>query len=173
MDSISVIRDGFERVRDELPATLEGLTPDELAFRSAPDANTVAWLVWHLVRVQDDHVAKAAGADQIWTSRGWVDRFGLPFDAAATGYGFTSEQVGAVRVASGGLLSAYFEDVHARTLEFLSGLGESDLDRIVDERWDPPVSLGVRLVSILADDLQHVGQAALLRGLIERARASS
>ena len=56
--------------------------------------------------------------------------------------------------------------MHARTVAHLAGLSEADLDRVVDERWDPPVTLGVRLVSVISDDLQHAGQAAYLRGLV-------
>ena len=45
---------------------------------------------------------------------------------------------------------------------------DADLDRVVDERWDPPVTLAVRLVSVLADGLEHAGQAAYIRGVAER-----
>jgi hypothetical protein len=48
----------------------------------------------------------------------------------------------------------------------LEVVGPADLARTVDDRWDPPVTLGVRLVSIADDSLQHVGQAAYLRGLL-------
>ncbi|WP_143671920.1 DUF664 domain-containing protein, partial [Streptomyces caniscabiei] len=81
-------------------------------------------------------------------------------------YGHGAAQVAAVRVASGDLLTGYFDAVHERTLEYVRGLGPDDLDRVVDERWTPAVTLGVRLVSVLADDLQHVGQAAYVRGLL-------
>ncbi len=49
-----------------------------------------------------------------------------------------------------------------------SGLQPADLDVVVDERWDPPVTLGVRLVSVVNEVNQHVGQAAYVRGLLER-----
>jgi hypothetical protein len=144
------------------------LTPDQLSFRIDPDANTIAWLIWHLTRVQDDHIAGAMGAEQLWTADGWAARFQLPFDDAATGYGQSPAEVGAVRVSDPALLIAYYEAVHARTIEYIAGLQASDLDRIVDTRWNPPVTLGVRLVSVAADDLEHVGQAAFLRGVVLR-----
>ncbi len=56
--------------------------------------------------------------------------------------------------------------MHARTAEFVAGLSAADLDRVVDESWDPPVTLGVRLVSVVDDDAQHAGQAAYVRGLL-------
>jgi hypothetical protein len=160
--------DAFERVRDAVHPAVQGLTPEQLAVRLDPETNSIAWLVWHLTRIQDDHVAAAAGLEQVWTAGGWVSHFGLPFDAGATGYGHGPSDVGAVR-APGELLLGYYDATHRQTLGYVRGLGEADLDRVVDESWDPPVTLGVRLVSVLADDLQHVGQAAFVRGVVERA----
>ena len=166
MRSRDLLLYAFEQIQQTLRAAVTGLTPEQLEHRVAPDANTVGWLAWHLLRVQDDHVADVAGSQQVWTAEGWADRLDLPFDPTATGYGFTSEQVAAVRVPSVDLLLGYAEAVGARTAQFLGGLSDDDLDRVVDERWDPPVTLGVRLVSVLADDLQHVGQAAYARGIL-------
>jgi uncharacterized damage-inducible protein DinB len=129
-------------------------------------ANSIAWLVWHLARVQDDHVSDVAGTEQAWTADGWMERFGLPFEAADTGFGHTDEQVSAVRVDDPDLLTGYLDAVHQRTVSFVSGLSDADLDRVVDTRWDPPVTLGVRLVSVIDDDLEHLGQAAFTKGLL-------
>ncbi len=165
MRSADLLRYAFDQVDGTLRRTLRGLDPDELSRRPGPGANTIGWLVWHLVRVQDDHVAELAGRDQVWTADGWADRFGLPFDPSETGYGFDAEQVGAVRVPSVDLLVDYASAVHARTAEYLGGLSDDDLDRVIDESYDPPVTVGIRLVSVLSDDLQHLGQAAYVRGL--------
>jgi hypothetical protein len=165
MDTSALLIEEFERVRGATHDAVKGLTPDVLAFQPGPGANSICWLIWHLTRIQDDHVADVAGREQLWTADGWMDRFGLPFPPAATGYGHRPDEVAAVQVESGALLLGYHDAVHAATVRYLEGLGADDLDRIVDERWDPPVSLGVRLVSVLADDLQHVGQAAYVRGL--------
>jgi uncharacterized damage-inducible protein DinB len=156
----------YEQIQEHLRPAVEGLSPEQLAYRPSPDANSIAWLAWHLARIQDSHIAEVAGTEQVWTAEGWADRFDLPFDPTATGYGFTTEQVAQVRVESAGLLLAYAAAVHARTAGFLRGLTDNDLDRVVDENWDPPVTLGVRLVSVLDDDLQHVGQAAYVRGFL-------
>jgi uncharacterized damage-inducible protein DinB len=168
MRSNELLLYAYGQIQETLRRAVEGLTPDELTSRLGPDSNTIAWLAWHLARVQDDHVADVAGSEQVWTADDWVARFGLPFPAAATGYGFDSEQVAQVCVPSADLLLEYAEAVHRRTAEFLRGLSDADLDAVVDTRWDPPVTLGVRLVSVLSDDLQHVGQAAFLRGLLSR-----
>ena len=161
------VAESRERVRGAVHLAVDGLTPDELSFRPAPDANSIAWLVWHLTRIQDDHVADVADVQQVWTSKGWYDRFDLNIDPADTGYGHGAEDVAAVRVGSGELLTGYYDDVHQRTVDYVGTLSAGDLDRIVDQRWDPPVSLGVRLVSVISDDLQHAGQAAFVRGIVE------
>ena len=164
MRSRDLLLDAYERIQEHLRPAVEGLSPEQLEYRPAPDADSIAWLAWHLARIQDDHIADVAGTEQVWTAEGWVDRFGLPFGPSATGYGFTLEQVAQVRGLTADLLLDYAAAVHARTAEFLRGLTDDDLDRVVDERWDPPVTLGVRLISVLSDDLQHVGQAAYVRG---------
>jgi len=167
MDIAEVFDDGFGRIRDATHGVLDGASRAVLTYRPDPDANTVAWLVWHLTRIQDDHVAGVAGVEQRWHADGWRDRFGLPFPADATGYGQSRDDVAEVDV-DGALLRGYFDAVHAETIRFVGGLRDADLDRVVDERWDPPVTLGVRLVSVIADDLEHAGQAAYVRGLAER-----
>ena len=165
MDPAALLTDGFGRISQVVHRSVAGLSADQLATRPADDANSIAWLIWHLTRIQDDHVADVARTEQVWTEAGWAERFGLPFEAAATGYGQRPEQVAAVRVTSD-LLAGYYDAVHERTIGYISALGGTDLDRIVDTAWDPPVSLGVRLISVLSDDLQHAGQAAYLRGLL-------
>jgi uncharacterized damage-inducible protein DinB len=155
-------------VRDAVHRAVDGLPPADLHHRIDPDANSIAWLVWHLARVQDDHVSEVAGAEQVWTLKGWRERFGLPFDASETGYGHGSADVGAVTVESGDLLTGYYDAVHEQTTRYVRGLTDADLDRVVDTNWDPPVTLGVRLVSVIEDDLIHAGQAEILRGSLAR-----
>ncbi len=170
MKGTKVLADAFGRIRDVVHEAVEGLEPGRLNARIDPGANSITWLVWHLTRIQDDHVADAAGWEQVWHAQGWDERFGLPLPPGSTGYGHTADEAGSVRVGSGELLLGYFDAVHAQTGRFLQGLSAADLDRVVDERWDPPVTLGVRLVSVLGDDLQHAGQAAFARGVLARGR---
>jgi hypothetical protein len=168
MNGAELIVDAFGRVRDVVHHAADGLTAGQLAERLDPDANSIAWLLWHLTRVQDDHVADALGVEQVWTAQGWEQRFNLPFKTAASGYGQSSAEVGAVRVESADLLTGYYDAVYEQTIACVRGLGDADFDRIVDESWDPPVSLGVRLISVVSDTLQHAGQAAFIRGVLER-----
>jgi hypothetical protein len=164
-----VIIDGLNRVKDNVHAAVEGLSRTELAERLDPEANSIAWLVWHLTRIQDDHVADVAGTTQVWISDGWAGRFALPLDNHDHGFGHTPKQVAQV-VADAEMLVWYHDAVHARTVDYVQGLGDVDLARVVDRRWDPPVTLAVRLVSVVDDGAQHVGQAAFVRGILERRR---
>jgi hypothetical protein len=159
--------DAFDRVRQTVHNVVGGLSADQLAYRPDGEANPVGWLVWHLTRIQDDHVADAAGSEQVWHADGWAKRLNLPFDESATGFGQTAEEVAAVVVSPRDLLG-YHDAVHDRTVEYLHTLVPDDLSRIVDSGWDPPVTLAVRLVSVVNDDMQHAGQAAYVRGLLER-----
>lgn len=160
--------DSFNRVHEAVHEATDGLSPDDLLLRVDRAANSIGWLVWHLTRVEDDHIAGAAGIDQVWTSKGWAERFDLPYDTDAHGYGQSSDEVGAFRVPSAELLLAYHDAVHEQTIRFVEGLTDPDLEKVVDKRWDPPVTLGVRLVSVISDGLQHAGQAAFVRGITQR-----
>jgi uncharacterized damage-inducible protein DinB len=163
--SAELLTDAFGRVQEAVHEAVEGLSADQLTARLDQDANSIGWLCWHLARVQDDHVADAFGVEQVWP--GFADRFGLPFGPGATGYGHSSRQVGEVRVR-GELLTGYHDAVHDQTIALVAGVTDADLSRVVDEGWDPPVTLGVRLVSVISDGLQHAGQAAFIRGILLR-----
>ena len=166
--SADLLVDAFGRVKESVHEVVAGLDPQQLAARLDAEANSIAWLIWHLTRVQDDHVAEVAGAEQVWTADGWAGRFGLDLPPGDTGYGHTAEQVAAVRGVTGELLTGYYDAVHEQTVGYVSGLRDEDLARVVDTSWTPPVTLGVRLVSVVNDDTQHVGQAAFIRGVLER-----
>lgn len=167
MDARDVFLDGFGRVKDFLHESLEGLSQEDLVYRAEPKANTIAWLAWHLSRVQDDHVAEVAKGEQVWLAAGWSQNFGLHLDPWDTGYGHKAPQVAEVQ-ASADMLLGYHDDVYKQTRRYLNGLTATALDAVVDKRFDPPVTLGVRLMSVIADDLQHVGQIGYVRGLLQR-----
>ncbi|ROS30808.1 DUF664 domain-containing protein [Cellulomonas sp. PhB150] len=169
MDVRDLLVESFDRIGPTVRRVVEGLDDATLTWRADPRANTIAWLTWHIARVQDAQLAPLIGTEEVWTADGWAGRFDLPFDESASGYGQDADDVAAVRVPSD-LLLGYLDAVTAATGAYLATLTADDLDRVVDTHWDPPVTLGARLVSILADDLQHVGQAAYVRGLAERAR---
>lgn len=166
MDAIETIQGLYARIAPLVASTVDGIELEDLKDAPAPDANTMAWLVWHLTRVQDHHVAELMDVDQVWTDGDWASRFGLEPDPSNTGFGHTSAEMKAIQPRSPSDLLDYHVAVDERTKSYLDVLNDSKLDEIVDENWDPPVTRGVRLVSVAADSLQHIGQAAYLRGLL-------
>lgn len=167
--SADLLADAFGRVQEAVHEAVEGLTAEQSAARINGTANSIAWLVWHLTRVQDDHIADVADQEQVWFAEGFVNRFRLPLDSRAIGYGHTSDEVASVKVEDPQLLLDYHDAVHRRAVAYVRSLKDADYDRIVDRSWDPAVSLAVRLISVVTDTLMHVGQAQYVRGILERA----
>jgi len=161
-----ILADAFSRITEAVHLAVDGREPDALCRRIDGTANSIGWLVWHLSRIQDDHLADVAGTAQIWAADEIWERFAVPFERMDHGYGHSSAQVDAVRVDARTLLD-YHDEVAGATARFVSALGDGDLDRIVDERWDPPVSMAVRLVSVIDDNIQHAGQALFVAGIID------
>jgi uncharacterized damage-inducible protein DinB len=166
VDVSTLLLELYGRIPPLARHAVEGLDVERLTERPGPGANTLAWLIWHLARVQDDHVAEILEVDQLWAHGDWARQLGLQPDPSNTGYGHSVEEVATVRPERPEVLLEYLDAVDARTREMLRNLTPTELDRIVDRRWDPPVTLGVRLVSIADDSLQHAGQAAYVRGLL-------
>ena len=169
MTGTQLLLDAFGRIPETVHSVVDGLTAEELTLRLDPKANSIAWLVWHLSRIEDDHVAAVAGRSQVWASAGWARRWGLPFENSDTGFGHTAKQVAAV-TGDAAMLLGYFDAVHAMATGFVLGLSDADLNRVVDENWDPPVTLGVRLVSVAGHNFEQAAQADFIRGVVERKR---
>jgi uncharacterized damage-inducible protein DinB len=167
MTSADLLVDAFGRIRESVHDAVDSLSLKDLTFRVDSEANSIAWLVWHLSRIMDDHISELAGIEQVWIARGWMDRFGLPFGPRATGYGHGGDDVAAVQV-EGELLTGYHDEAYEQAIRYVRHIADDDLPRVVDDSWDPPVTLGVRLISVISDGLQHAGQAAFIRGIVDR-----
>lgn len=173
--AVAVLLEGFGRTPGLVRSALDGMSEDDLTRRIDPDANTIAWLVWHTARMQDGQITMAArslgrdrsSAEQVWTGQGFDERFELDVDDRDVGYGMSSEEVARIH-APAELLEAYHQAVHDRTVAFLESLHDDDYAFVVDESYHPPVTLVSRLVSILQDAVQHLGQAAYVRGILQR-----
>lgn len=161
-----LLADGFGRIAETLPEIIDGLSVDDLLWRPYDRANSIAWTLWHIARMEDAQIAPLVDADEVWAREGWVERFGLPYRPRAMGYGQSAEEVAAFRLEDPKLLTGYYQAVHEVTIELVGSLSEDDLARVIDERWDPPVTLAVRLVSVVDDAAQHIGQAAYVKGLL-------
>jgi hypothetical protein len=166
MNVASLLLELYGRIPPVARRAVDGVDLERLTVQPSPGTNPISWLIWHIARVQDHHVAELLDENQLWVDGDWAHRFELEPNPANTGYGHTPVEVASVQPDSPGLLLAYLDAVDERTRGMLQDLTAADLDGIVDRRWDPPVTMGVRLVSIAADGLQHAGQAAYVRGLL-------
>ncbi|EFV12341.1 mycothiol transferase [Segniliparus rugosus] len=162
----SLLHDAYHRIREHVQSVADGLSEEALLWRPTPTSNSIGWLLWHAARVQDDHVAQIAGVEQVWTREGFYGRFQLPYPPSAHGYGHTAEDVGQFR-GSAALLDEYQNRVHVMVQGYLDTVTDAELARIVDRSWNPPVTASVRLVSVVDDCAQHLGQAAYIRGMAE------
>ena len=168
MDVRELLEDFFGRVDENVHAVLDGLSTEQLAAAPVPGTNPIGWLVWHLTRVQDDHMADIFDAEQVWVTGDWGRRFGVDSDASNTGWNHSWDEVETIRPDGAKALLEYYDAVSELTRGLLATVTAKDLDRVVDTRWNPPVTLGVRLVSIADDEIQHAGQANYVRGILER-----
>ncbi|RLV49011.1 DUF664 domain-containing protein [Nocardioides mangrovicus] len=161
-----ILLDAYDRVAESVPQLLDGLSTEAAAWRPAPGANSIGWLVWHLTRVLDDHLADVAGDPQVAVSQGFEERLGLDLPSGDTGYGHSSDDVAKVRFDDLGVLAEYHAAVQQQVAGYLARA--EHFDRVVDERWDPPVTLSSRLVSVADDMARHIGQAQYVAGLWEQ-----
>lgn len=160
-----LLRDAFTRLIEHVDDLTEGLDDEVAYYRPAPEANTITWLIWHSARMHDAQLCDIAGVEQVWFRDGWVDRFALDLPRDEHGYGHTPEDVAKVR-APAELLAGYYHAVHRLSLEYVASVSAEELAKVIDTRWTPPVTASARVVSIIDDAAQHLGQAAYIRGLV-------
>ena len=166
MDTASLLLELYGRIPPLAARAVEGLNEEELCRAPSREPTRSDGLCGTWPECRTTTSQSCSAADQVWVGGDWARRIGLEPDPSNTGYGHSAEEVASVRPESSEVLLDYLDEVQRRTTAMLEGLAPDDLDRVVDERWDPPVTLGVRLVSIADDSLQHAGQAAYVRGLL-------
>ena len=167
METADVLIEAYQRIRELVHQATLGLNTQQLTYRPHPESNSIAWLVWHLTRIQDDHISAIDGSEQVWVSSSWATELGLSADASNLGQGDGPVEVAAIQPSASDALVGYHDEVMDRSLKYLKSIDGSELDRIIDRSYTPPVSVGVRLVSVLSDNIQHAGQARYLRGMLD------
>ena len=168
MDGTAVVADALGRVNRVLHRAIEGVPAEVLNKQPMPGSNSMAWLAWHLCRVQDHHISDLLEAPQLWVAEGWHEKFGMAKDEGETGTGHSLGQMAAVKVDSAGLSLGYADAVYERAKHYLATVTPEGLDAEINEpQYFPLPTVGVRLVSIISDNTQHAGQVMYARGLVE------
>jgi len=157
----------LQRVHVFMGLAFADLSPEQLWYRPAAEANSIAWVGWHLTRGLDRRVSDMDRGEQTWVEGRWYEAFGLPANPADYGVGHTSEQVDTVRPPDSGVILGYYDAVYRRTLEFMASSAADDHNRVLDDSGN---TLAVEMVGMVAGNLQHVGQVGYIRGLIEGRR---
>ena len=163
----------FEDIGVRLYRALDGLTFDELNWRPRPEANSVAFIVWHVARVEDCWFQRfLADTTEVWVARGWHERLGLPEES--WGYGYSVERLAAFPALREEDLRGYFDAVRKSTLIRLRDMTEADLDRVPGRSPFPGSPSSSRFAEftvarmfrqLIGEEYQHLGHVNYIRGL--------
>ena len=158
------IEDAFQKEHEFLMDALSGLTPGEQAWRAGPDANSITWILWHMLRVEDMWFQFfIQRKSEIWERDGWNEKFGLP--TRDNGFGHTSEQVAAFPTLDLAELIGYGDAVRAETLDYLRGVTQEEFERVPREQR-PEMSVAAIFRQVIGEAYQHQGHIAYLKGLL-------
>lgn len=161
----------FDRAGSVLKRALTGISADQIRQQPAgPESNPIGWLSWHLTRVHDRTFSTLLGKPELWSSDGWAERFKLSAETG-TGGRNTLDEVRAFDPISPDNLLAYWEAVRdQRSRPFLEGLADSDLDTPTpgEPVMPPNETIKIAIARVTSDAIQHIGQIAYARGLVDR-----
>ena len=158
------IEDAFQKEHEFLMDVLSGLTPEEQAWRAGPDANSITWILWHMLRVEDMWFQFfIQRKNEIWERDGWNEKFGLPI--RDNGFGHTSEEVAAFPTLDLAELIGYGDAVRAETLDYLRGVTPEEFERVPREQR-PEMSVAAIFRQVIGEVYQHQGHIAYLKGLL-------
>ena len=155
----------FERVPQVLEKALDGLTQDDLDYLPKTDCNSIGWLTWHLIRVQDTAISRLMEKEQLWIADKWYSKFNRSADSTDRGVGHRSEEVSSFQSPDTNTFLNYYQAILKRTNEYISNLSTTELERETDIPRFPTV--GIYLASLTSEILQHLGQIAYLRGMLK------
>jgi len=171
MDALDLLKNLVRRPIEALDNFWSDLDPSRLNSHPGGHPNSIAWLLWHTARETDAQIAPLMQQEERWTAEGFDTRFGFAdqnLGTADIGLGQSADDAWKITVEQTpegkALLREYLETVYGQFSRWIESLTADDLDRIIDEQWDPPVTLGIRILSVIDDATQHVGQAAYIAG---------
>lgn len=163
MNASDVFKLGLSRNNAIIALAIKDLSEDDIHDQPGESDNTIAWMIWHQTRYEDNSIAVMSGGEQVWTTGKWHEKFGMPPDPENNGVGHKPDQVRSFRAAKDDLL-AYMAAVRPQTKSYLGGLSETDLDRTLTNIFGEALTVGEWLTRLLGDHTQHAGQICYLRG---------
>ena len=167
MTAAETIHTEMKRVHQALEGSLQGLTAEQRHTIVHPKANSIAWVVWHMVRTEDNVVRWVLQNRRppVWTEGGYADKLGLP--PVAQGTGMPTAEAHALRINDVALFGEYMQKVWASTDEFFARAEPALFDTIVTVKplGDMTVLRALTQVCV-SHGMTHVGELELLRTLV-------
>ena len=161
MDAKEVILRSLEQSQGYLTQALDGLTQEEFAWSPTAECNNIAFILWHIARVEDFFVNRVIQREkELHEAEGWQEKLGTPVKA----YGLTVEELQAWPVPKMEDLKVYANAVREKTLAFLGSIPPEKLDEVPRPDRSPD-SIGVTLGHMCTEVALHVGQICYLRGV--------
>lgn len=164
MEINNFILDMLDRTQRAVTKAVDGLTYEELTWRSGVEANPIGFILWHLLRAEDAWVqGTIQQKPQVWVSEKWHQKLNLP--ERDGGYGYSAEQVADFPVPELKDLLGYGEAVRAQTVGYLKATTPDKFNEVIQTRAFGELAIGNIFAHLLCEITQHIGQIAYLRGL--------
>ena len=144
---------------------IKGLSTDQLAFRPQRHSNSIAFLLWHLARVEDLWINRILlGGKEIYELGGWYKKFGTP--AQDSGFGYDVKTLDAWPIPKLELLRAYAAAVREKTKVYINALNTKKMDESKDFGWSRG-TIGSALSHLITEVGEHTGQIGYIRGIMK------
>ncbi len=162
----------FREAHSQIIKLVEGLTDEQLAWQPHPDANSIAFYVWHLARGADFvqiHPVFEKRLDprtQIWLSENLAAKWGLdPGDLGLLEMGWEMDPAKATRMRwpDKAALCDYLQRAYAAEEQALAVLD----DQLFQEVSPSGKMLGYFLMEYLVHEWQHYGMMEYVLGLYQ------
>ena len=161
METKELILSSLGQSQGYLTGALDGLTQEEAVWSPGPECNSIAFILWHMTRVEDFFVNRVLQRGQeLYVAEGWQEKLGTPDKA----FQFTVEELQAWPVPRMEFLRGYVDSVRQKTLAFIESSPPEKMSELA--RPDrPPDTIGAILGRMSTETALHVGQIAYLRGV--------
>jgi len=164
MEAKELLLRSLEESQGYLTKALDGLTQEEAAWTPREGCNSIAFIFWHLIRVEDIWINRVLrGEKQVYEAEDWPKKLGTP--AGESGYHYTMEQLQAWPVPRIELLQGYADSVREQTLTFLQSVTAGKLSEIANPDQSPDTT-GAILSHLITEIALHVGQIDYLCGVV-------